>query len=139
MFYIWEMCLIFLLCTKHQTRERTRAHSYTQPPHTCKHAYTHAHLHTYTCAHYARTHARTHTHTHRTRKTDRQTHTHINNTNTTKTLKKVKMSFSIPQDPILRIAQSALHFTSLTALFNQAPSQLLWEASSHMLQLINCL
>ena len=103
MFYIWEMCLIFLLCTKHQTRERTRAHSYTQPPHTCKHAYTHAHLHTYTCAHYARTHARTHTHTHRTRKTDRQTHTHINNTNTTKTLKKGKDEFfytagSNPQD-----------------------------------------
>ena len=32
--------------------------------------------------------------------------------------------------------QSALHFTSLTDLFTQTPSQLLWEASSHMLQLM---
>ena len=30
-----------------------------------------------------------------------------------------------------------LHFTSLTDLFNQTPSQLLWEASSHMLQLMH--
>ena len=37
---------------------------------------------------------------------------------------------------ILRIAQSTLRFTSLTDLFNQTPSQLLWEASSHMLQLM---
>ena len=35
--------------------------------------------------------------------------------------------------PVLRTIQSALHFTSLTDLFNQTPSRLLWEASSHML------
>ena len=40
------------------------------------------------------------------------------------------------QYPILRIAQSALHFTSLTDLFNQTLSQFLWEASSHTLQLM---
>ena len=38
------------------------------------------------------------------------------------------------QYPILRIAQSTLHFTSL---FIQTPSQLLWEASSHTLQLMH--
>ena len=37
--------------------------------------------------------------------------------------------------PILRIAESALHVMSLTDLFNLKPSQLIWEASSHMLQL----
>ena len=42
----------------------------------------------------------------------------------------------IAQYPILRIAQSALHFTSLTDLFNQTLSQLIWVASSHMLQLM---
>ena len=31
---------------------------------------------------------------------------------------------------------SALHYTSLTDLFKQTPSHLLWEASSHMLQLM---
>ena len=51
-------------------------------------------------------------------------------------LKKVKVSSYIAQYPILRIAQSALHFTSLTDLFTQTPSQFLWEASSHMLQLM---
>ena len=40
------------------------------------------------------------------------------------------------QYPILRIAQSALHFSSPTDLFNQTPSQLLWEASSRMVQLM---
>ena len=49
---------------------------------------------------------------------------------------KVKVSSYIAQYPILRIAQSALHFTSLADLLNQTPSQFLWEASSHMLQLI---
>ena len=38
---------------------------------------------------------------------------------------------SSPQD-----RQSTLHFTSLTDLFTQTPSRLLWEASSHMLQLM---
>ena len=38
--------------------------------------------------------------------------------------------------PVLRTAQSTFHFTSLTDLFNQTPSRLLWEASSHMLQLM---
>ncbi|KAK2161145.1 hypothetical protein NP493_1599g00001 [Ridgeia piscesae] len=46
------------------------------------------------------------------------------------------VSSYIAQYPILRIAQSALHFTSLADLFTQTPSQLLWEASSHMLQLM---
>ena len=37
---------------------------------------------------------------------------------------------------VFKTTQSALHFTSLAHLFNQTPSQLLWEASSHMLQLM---
>ena len=50
---------------------------------------------------------------------------------------KVKASSHIAQYPVLRTAQSALHFTtSLTDLFTQTPSRLLWEASSHMLQLM---
>ena len=52
---------------------------------------------------------------------------------------KVNLSSYMVQYPILRIAQSVLDFTSLsslTDLFNQTPSQLLWEASSHMLQLM---
>ena len=40
------------------------------------------------------------------------------------------------QYPILRIAQSTLDFTSLTDLFNQTPSRLLAEASSHKLHLM---
>ena len=47
----------------------------------------------------------------------------------------VKVSFYPAQYPILRIAQSALRFTSQT--INQTLSQLLWEASSHMLQLMH--
>ena len=35
------------------------------------------------------------------------------------------------------LKKSALHFTSLTDLFTQIPSRLLWEASSHMLQLMH--
>ena len=50
--------------------------------------------------------------------------------------KDVKVCSYIAQYPVLRIAQSALYFTSLTDLFNQTPSQLLWEASSHMQQLM---
>ena len=38
--------------------------------------------------------------------------------------------------PSTRTVQSALHFTSLKDLFTQTPSRLLWEASSHMLQLM---
>ena len=38
--------------------------------------------------------------------------------------------------PVLTIAQSALHFTFLTDLFNQTPSQLLGKGCSHMLQLM---
>ena len=49
---------------------------------------------------------------------------------------KVKTSSYITQYPVLRTVQSALHFTSLADLFTQTPSQLLWEASSHMLQLM---
>ena len=51
-------------------------------------------------------------------------------------IKKVKASSCIAQYPVLRPVQSALHVTSLTDLFTQTPSQLLWEASSHMLQLM---
>ena len=48
----------------------------------------------------------------------------------------LKVSSYIAQYSIVMIAQSVLHFTSLTDLFNQTPSQLLLEASSHMLQLM---
>ena len=41
--------------------------------------------------------------------------------------KKVKASSYIAQYPVLRIVQSTLHFTSLTDLFTQTPSGLLWE------------
>ena len=51
--------------------------------------------------------------------------------------KPVKVYSYIAQYPVLRIAQSALHFTSLIDMFNQTPSQLLWEASSHMLHLMH--
>ena len=40
------------------------------------------------------------------------------------------------QYSVLRTVQSALHFTSLTNLFTQTPSRLLWELSSHMLQIM---
>ena len=56
--------------------------------------------------------------------------------NVTLTDRKSKGSSYIAQYPILRTVQSALHFTSLTDLFTQTPSRLLWEASSHMLQLM---
>ena len=52
------------------------------------------------------------------------------------TFNKKKVSFYKAQYPILRIVQSTLHFTSLIDLFTQTPFQLLWEASSHMLQLM---
>ena len=48
----------------------------------------------------------------------------------------IKASSYIAQYPVLRTAQNTLHFTSLTDMFNQTPSRLLWEASSHMLQLM---
>ena len=44
---------------------------------------------------------------------------------------RIKVSSYVAQYPILRTAQSTLHFTSLADLFNQTPSQLLCEASSH--------
>ena len=47
-----------------------------------------------------------------------------------------KISSYIAQYPVLRTAQSALQFTSLTDLFNQTSSRLLWEASSRVLQLM---
>ena len=47
-----------------------------------------------------------------------------------------KASSYIAQYPVLRTVKSALHFTSLTDLFTQTPSRFLWEASSHMLQLM---
>ena len=53
------------------------------------------------------------------------------------TFSKKKVCSYIAQYPILRIAQSTLHFTSLTDLFTQTPSRLLWVASSHMLKLMH--
>ena len=53
------------------------------------------------------------------------------------TTHKGKTSSYIAQYPVLRTVQSTLHFTSLTDLFTQTPSRLLWEASSHMLQLMH--
>ena len=50
--------------------------------------------------------------------------------------KNVKVSSYIAQYPVLRTVQSALYFTSLTDLFTQTPSRFLWQASSHMLQLM---
>ena len=47
-----------------------------------------------------------------------------------------KASSYIAQYPVLRTVQSTLHFTSLTDLFTQTSSWLLWEVSSHMLQLM---
>ena len=47
-----------------------------------------------------------------------------------------KASSYIAKYPVLRTVQIALHFTSLADLFTQTPSRLLWEASSHMLQLM---
>ena len=47
---------------------------------------------------------------------------------------KGKKGFYIAQYPGL--LKALLHFTFPADLFNQMPSQLLWEASSHMLQLI---
>ena len=47
-----------------------------------------------------------------------------------------KVSSYIAQYPVLRTVQSTLHFTSLTDLFKHTPSQLLWEAPRHMLQLM---
>ena len=48
----------------------------------------------------------------------------------------IKASSYIALYPFPRTVPSALHFTSLTDLFTQRPSRLLWEASSHMLQLM---
>ena len=50
--------------------------------------------------------------------------------------KKVKASSYIAQYPVLRTIQRACNFTSLTDLFTQTPFRLLWEASSHMLQIM---
>ena len=38
-----------------------------------------------------------------------------------------RASSYIAQYPVLRTTQSALHFTSMTDLFTQTPSRLLWE------------
>ena len=53
-----------------------------------------------------------------------------------KLLRSKKARSYIAQYSVLRTAQSALHFTSLTDLFTQTPSRFLLEASSHMLQLM---
>ena len=44
---------------------------------------------------------------------------------------KGKFLYNIAQYPVFRTAQSAIHFTSLADLFNQTPSRLLWDASTH--------
>ena len=44
--------------------------------------------------------------------------------------KYLKVGSYIGQYPILRNGQSALHSTSLTDLFNQTLSQLLWEVAT---------
>ena len=49
----------------------------------------------------------------------------------------IKVSSYIAQNPIIRITQSALHYTSLKDLFNQTPSQLLWDASNQIYVTIN--
>ena len=49
----------------------------------------------------------------------------------------LKVSSYIAQFPVLRTAQNTFTLTSLADLLNQTPSQLLWEASSHMLQLMH--
>ena len=46
-------------------------------------------------------------------------------------IKDIKLSSYIMQYPVLRTAQSALHFTSLADLFNQTSFQFISEASSH--------
>ena len=50
---------------------------------------------------------------------------------------RIKASSYIVQYPVLRTAQSALHFISLTDLFTQTPSRLLWEASSQIKACVN--
>ena len=60
---------------------------------------------------------------------ERQTDTKTNS-RPSQQCKQCKGSSYIAQYPVLRTAQSALHFTSLTYLFTQTPSRLLWEASS---------
>ena len=53
-------------------------------------------------------------------------------------VKKLKqVSSYIVQYPILRAVQSAFTLYFLANLFNQTPSQLLWEASSRLLQLMH--
>ena len=47
-----------------------------------------------------------------------------------------KASLYIAQCSVLRTFQSFLHFTFPTDLITRTPSRLLWEASSHMLQLM---
>ena len=51
-------------------------------------------------------------------------------------LKKAKCKFLYSTISTSQTVQTALHFTSLTDLFTQTPSWLLWEASGHMLQLM---
>ena len=57
----------------------------------------------------------------------------LNDTGTILVQQLEKASSYIAQYPVLRTDQSTLHFTSLTDLFTQTPSRLLWEAFSHML------
>ena len=52
------------------------------------------------------------------------------------TVNKVKVSSYIAQYSIFGTAQSTLHIYFEPDMFNRRPSQLLWEASSHMLQLM---
>ena len=49
-----------------------------------------------------------------------------------------KASSYIAQYPVLRTFQSALYLTSLTDLFTQTPSRLLWEAFIQLSELKQC-
>ena len=68
--------------------------------------------------------------------TSAQTNSFSNRKTSIVDIKVSKVSSYIAQNAVLRTVQSALHFISLANVFNQTPSQLLWEASSHMVQLI---
>ena len=50
----------------------------------------------------------------------------------------LKVNSYLAQYPVLRTAQSALHFIFLADLFNQTPSQLLWQTSTLQLMHEGC-
>ena len=52
-------------------------------------------------------------------------------------VKNITGKFYIAQYPDLGTVQSTLHFTSVTDMFTQTPSWLLWEVASHIQQLMH--